>query len=54
MMPASAAFRFSLAASHRMVDRVHCHATYMRATPLPRAPARDPEWEQTELGLEAA
>jgi hypothetical protein len=26
----------------------------VRATPRPRAPARDPEWEQTELGFEAA
>src|SRR6266516_3041792 len=38
MMPASAAFRFSLAASHRMVDRVHRHATHMRATSLPTSP----------------
>ena len=26
----------------------------VRSTPLPRAPARDPTWEQTELGLDAA
>src|SRR5439155_5773417 len=27
-------------ASHRMVDRVHRHATHMRATPLPTSPPR--------------
>ena len=26
----------------------------VRADPLPRAPARDPTWEQTDLGFEAA
>jgi hypothetical protein len=26
----------------------------VRASPLPRAPARDPAWEQTDLGFEAA
>jgi hypothetical protein len=25
----------------------------VRSTPLPRAPARDPDWEQTALGLNA-
>src|SRR6266550_4015068 len=40
MMPASAAFRFSLAASHGMVDRVHRHATHMRAASLPTSPPR--------------
>jgi hypothetical protein len=27
---------------------------HLRSTPLPRAPARDPTWEQTELGFVAA
>jgi hypothetical protein len=26
----------------------------VRASPLPRAPARDPDWEQVSLGFEAA
>jgi hypothetical protein len=26
----------------------------VRSTPLPRAPARDPTWEQTDLGFDAA
>ena len=26
----------------------------VRSSPLPRAPARDPTWEQTELGFDAA
>jgi len=26
----------------------------VRSSPLPRAPARDPTWEQTELGFEGA
>lgn len=24
----------------------------VRATPLPRAPARDPDWEQVDLGFD--
>jgi hypothetical protein len=26
----------------------------VRASPMPRAPARDPDWKQTDLGFEAA
>jgi hypothetical protein len=25
----------------------------VRSTPLPRAPARDPDWEQADLGFDA-
>src|ERR1700726_2796818 len=35
MMPAAAAFRFALAAAHRMIDRIHGHATHMRPPPAP-------------------
>src|SRR5205807_6785983 len=39
MMPPAAALRFSLAAAHRVIDRVHDHAAYMRTPALPaRAP----------------
>jgi hypothetical protein len=33
----------------KILDPLH-----VRSSPLPRAPARDPTWEQTELGFEAA
>src|SRR5438093_724120 len=39
MMPSPAAFGFSLATAHRMIDRIHRHAPHMWAPPLPPRPA---------------
>jgi hypothetical protein len=39
----------NLAVVRRILDQL-----VVRSSPLPRAPARDPTWEQTELGFVAA
>src|SRR5438874_5065029 len=39
MMPCAATLRFSLAAAHRVIDRVHDHAAYMRTPALPAGAA---------------
>ncbi len=38
MMTSAATLRFTLAATHRVIDRVHDHAAHMRAPPLPARP----------------
>jgi hypothetical protein len=34
---------------HQILDHLH-----VRSSPLPRAPPRDPSWEQADLDFEAA
>ena len=34
-MPSAATFRFTLATTHRVIDRIHDHAAHMRSSSLP-------------------
>src|SRR5262249_22010107 len=40
VMTTTAAFRFTLTATHRVIDRVHHHAAHVRASPLPTRTTR--------------
>ena len=40
MMPAAAALRLTLTATHRVIDRIHDHAANVRAASLPARPTR--------------
>ncbi len=39
-MTAAAAFRFTLTAAHRMIDRIHHHAAHVRTASLPSCATR--------------